>query len=179
MDDQSNDPRLEQAFVVIRQVVAEAEARGVQRVIDQLRELTLKGSALPVGAERNALAHQGEVSGPIEPPSPTEASTKRLVIKRKRARTGLVREVVMRELAEAPTGGLTPSEIASRVRTDEERAISASSFRSELRAGGDAGIYKRVEGGKWVLAHDEEQDEKARSAVESNPAFSLGEPEGR
>lgn len=185
MDNSADDPRLEQAFDLIRQVVRDTEKRVAQEIVTKILKSVSTGGVFAeatqaVAAERDVPASEGDQSATEEavattaPPVRAEPPTKR-----KRARQGLVREVVMRELANAPAGGLTPSEIANRVRTDEERAISASSFRSELRAGGEAGIYKSVEGGKWVLAHVEEEDEKAGSAVESNPAFSLGEPEGR
>lgn len=175
MDDHKDDPRLAQAFDLIRQVVADAEKRVREQVVDEIRAIVAKGAApLPVGDGNNMAARAARGEYPISP-----AGEHPIPKKRKRARTGLVREVVMRELADAPPGGFTPSEIANRVRTDEERAISASSFRSELRAGQDLGAYKSVEGGKWVLARAEEENEKAGSAVESNPAFSLSEQEGR
>jgi len=174
MDEHADDPRLAQAFDLIRQVLADTEKRVRDQVAAEIRDMIVKKAApFPVG-EGNMPARVARGEYPISP-----AGERPIPKKRKRARTGLVREVVMRELADAPAGGFTPSEIANRVRTDEERAISASSFRSELRAGHDIGVYRSVEGGKWVLARAEEENEKAGSAVDSNPAFSLSEQEGR
>ena len=145
---------------MIREVVADAEQRGA----DKMWERILSMAPDAVRQERNAVAHRAEPDPQQPAPEPesreqrpeAQDATKETPVQRRRARQGLVREIIMRELKDLPRPGLTPLEIATKVRenpnsTDEERQVPDSSYRSELRAGGIAKRYVSSNG-RWTIA---------------------------
>lgn len=198
-----DDPRLEQAFALIREVIADAERRGADKMWAQI--LTMAPNT--VRQARNDAAHAPAEPEPQQPAPPAvveqpatqekqaepQDEEDETPVQRRRARQGLVREIIMRELKDVPPPGLTPLELATRVRdnpisTEEERQVPDSSYRSELRAGGIAKRYVSSNG-KWTIADgsaevdpdggDETKEEAGNLVQETLLPASEWEPERR
>jgi hypothetical protein len=151
--------------------------RNLQEVhADELRREYKRGYAAAMQRIQDVLSG-GATAGDLPREHPDSEATHRAPdgpVKRKRAPKGLVRDVIIRELSAAGPGGLTPSEIRSRARTADERAIPAASFRSELRLGRDSGRYQSLAGGRYAMP----KEEKAGGADQSHhPAFSFDDKE--
>lgn len=198
-----DDPRLEQAFALIRQVIADAEKRGADKMWARILEMAPD----TVRQARNEAVHAPVEPEPQQPAPPAVVEQPELQeqqvetqdtgdvtpVQRRRARQGLVREIIMRELHDVPPPGLTPLELATRVRgnpasTEEERQVPDSSYRSELRAGGIAKRYVSSNG-KWTIADgnaegdpkggDETKEEAGNLVQETLLPASDWEPERR
>lgn len=197
------DPRLEEAFALIRKVIADAEQRGADKMWTRI----LSMAPDTVRQARNETVHsplEPEPQQPappavVEQPEPQEQRVEaqdageETPVQRRRARQGLVREIIMRELQGVAPPGLTPLELATRVRenpvsTEEERQVPDSSYRSELRAGGIAKKYVSSNG-KWTIADgnaegdaeggDETKEEAGSLVQETLPPTSGWAPERR
>lgn len=143
-----HDSKLEEDIIArMRQAVAAAEQRGYERGV---RETMDKIQTL-VMSSASATTYSNEVrTVPIEAGLENDIAqdSTPMTQERKRAPKGLVREVIKRALTAHP--GLTPAEMEATAQGDLEKMIRASSYRSELRNGREAGRY-REDGGKWFL----------------------------
>lgn len=155
----------------LRRAVAEAERRGYERgvreTMDKIQNLVMSDTTVTTSGG-HASATELEADVEVD-----EAETSdNVVTDRKRAPKGLVRKVVKRALAARP--GLTPAQIEATAQDDLEKMIRASSYRSELRKGRDAGLYREGDG-KWFLV----EEEKAEDSLSSMPsAFGVATERG-
>lgn len=127
-DSMPDDPRLEKAFDLIRQVIA-AER---QRTIDDILR-GVKGGPSP------------------REPAPRFGMPERS--KGQRAPAGSARLLCERTLTDAAERGLTTNKIHDLAETEYEQMLSISAIRNELSVGEKAKppLYKNV-GGVWYLA---------------------------
>lgn len=143
-----HDSEFEKAIIArMRQAIAEAEQRGYERgvreTMNKIQTLVMSSaSAATSGAEVSTAAIASAIKyDTTDDNAPTAQD-------RKRAPKGLVRKVIKRALTARP--GLTPAEMEATAQGDLEKMIRASSYRSELRNGREAGRY-REDGGRWFL----------------------------
>ena len=166
------DSDLEHEIIIrLRQAIADAEQRGYQRgvreTMDKIQSLVMPDATTAASSSdvREATASVDTDDGEADDNSDT-------VKERKRAPKGLVRKVIKRALEATP--GLTPAEIEATAQDEFEKMIRASSYRSELRKGREAGLY-REDDGKWFLV----ENEKAEDSPASNPsAFGIATERG-
>jgi hypothetical protein len=122
----ADDPRLEEAFKLIRAVIADADRRAADELVARI------SGPRPV-------AHSAE---PASAPGPD-----------KRAPRGSAAILIDRALAEAGDNGLTVIGILAKAETDFERMVSASAIRNWLKESErkKPPRYRQV-GGVWFLA---------------------------
>ena len=159
----NHDSELEHEVVArLRHAVAEAEQRGYERgvreTMDKIQNLVMSGARVATSS-----VDVSEAARDVEVDEAEHNTT--TIHERKRAPKGLVRKVIKRALAAKP--GLTPAEIEVTAQEGLEKMIRASSYRSELRKGRQAGLY-RVDDGKWFLV-EEMKAEDSRSSMPSAP----------
>lgn len=128
------DPRLEQAFNMIRAAFAEAYERGRLDEAERIKGALFgaPGQTEPVVTQR-AGAQTTKDGG------------------RQRAPKGSVRALVRRALLSSGADGATPQEIHDMRSGDAEGMIAIASIRGELRRGREENIYSEA-AGKWRLA---------------------------
>lgn len=168
----NHDSELEEKIISqLRRAVAEAEQRGYERgvrdTMDKIQSLVMSGTAAATSGG-GASATVSETAVDADEPQDSDDT----IHDRKRAPKGLVRKVVKRALAGRP--GLTAAEIEATAQGDLEKMIRASSYRSELRKGREAGLY-REDDGKWFLV-EEGKAEDSRSSMPS--AFGIATERG-
>jgi len=127
----AEDPRLEEAFRLIRAVVSDAYARGQSDETNRVLSLIAQ---MPNTAK-------------LEEEGGDDADDNMDSDGRQRAPRGSVRKLIVRALMAFPEG-LTTSEIMDLREGDLELMIKSSSVRSELRKGAAQGEFKE-EGGRW------------------------------
>ena len=135
LDSMSEDPRLEQAFALIRAVVAEQGDRAVDAFINGLRSQGAIKSGETV--ERRVTRHPDAE-------------------KSQRAPAGSARVLCKRALGQAGDAGLTIKKIQDQATGEYEKMLSTSAIRNELGVGSTnltPPLYKQV-GGVWYLAAD-------------------------
>jgi len=125
----ADDPRLEQAFALIREVIADERARTISDM--------LKGANAP--SATGLFAPKSKSSGMSE--------------KARRAPAGSARVLCERTLAEVREGGLTVMKIHEMAANEYEQMLSISAVRNELTVGEKSHPprYRHV-GGVWYLA---------------------------
>ncbi len=123
------NPKLEEAFDVIRTLLAAEYARGRHDEMERVRQL-LAGGVEP------------EQPASIEPHQQQEANTRQSA---KRAPRGSVRELVQRVLNNR-TAGVTVSEIYQLRQGPSEEMIERASIRTELKRGELEGRYEERHG---------------------------------
>lgn len=159
----NNDTELEEKIISqLRRAVAEAEQRGYERgvrdTMDKIQSLVMSSTRVArYGGDASATI----LDATVDADEPEDSDD--TIHDRKRAPKGLVRKVIKRALAGRP--GLTPAEIETTAQGALEKMIRASSYRSELRKGREAGLY-REDGGKWFLA----EKLKAEDSQTSTPS---------
>jgi hypothetical protein len=126
--DMTDDPRLEQAFALIRAVIADADKRAASDLVARI-----SGSTLP--SQRGLLASNTDE------------------YQDKRAPRGSAAILIDRALAEAGEKGLTVLGIQSKAETDFERMVTTSAIRNWLKENErkKPPRYRQV-GGVWFLA---------------------------
>jgi hypothetical protein len=157
------DSELESDIIArLRRALAEAEQRGylrgVRDTMDKIRNLVISDASV---AESGGYASSNSLGAVVDVVQFEDSDGTNP--DRKRAPRGLVREVVKRALDKAP--GLTPAQIEATAQGDLEQMIRASSYRSELRKGQEAGLYRESDG-KWFLV----EEGKAEDSRSSNPS---------
>jgi hypothetical protein len=125
----ADDPRLEQAFDLIRAVVADADRRAASKMVERITSAA-------------GISHHDQPQLFPNPPSPD-----------KRAPHGSAGVLIDRALAEAGDNGLTVAGIQAKAETDFERMVSTSAIRNWLREmeRKKPPKYRQV-GGVWFLA---------------------------
>lgn len=121
----ANDPRLQKAFDLIQEVIADERAKTIADM--------LKGANAPSGMQAPAIGgHAGE---------------------NQRAPSGSARILCQRTLGAAGHNGLTTLKIQELAETQYEKMLSMSAIRNELGTGAKARPprYRSV-GGVWYLA---------------------------
>jgi len=124
--DMAEDPRLEQAFELIRAVVADADRRAADEIVAR------------ISGNRTVSHYQGATVHPSYPD--------------KRAPHGSSQMLIDRALAEAGDNGLTVAGIMSKAETEFEKMVSASAVRNWLKENERKRPprYRQV-GGVWYL----------------------------
>lgn len=166
-----NSEHEEKIIAQLRRAIAEAEKRGYERgvrdTMDKIQSLVMSDTrAATSGGDASATI----VGAAVDADEPEDSDD--TIRDRKRAPKGLVRKVVKRALAGRP--GRTPAEIEMTAQGDLEKMIRASSYRSELRKGREAGLY-REDNGKWFLV-EQGKAEDSRSSMPS--AFGIATERG-
>lgn len=155
-----HDSELEHDIIArLRQAVAEAERRGYERgvreTMDRIQNLVMSDTHITTSGGQAAAARP-EVQDEIDEAEHSDHT----ITDRKRAPKGLVRKVVKRALAARP--GLTPAQIEATAQDDLEKMIRASSYRSELRKGREAGLYRENDG-IWFLVEEMKAEDSQTS----------------
>jgi hypothetical protein len=122
--------KLEQAFALIREALAEEYHRGEQDAIDRLVAAARGGS----------------------PAAPSASKTER---GRRGAAEAFARRVL--SSSECPPEGYALNDIIIRAETPEEKAINYAAVRVSLWRGEKRGWAKNIDG-KWILAETEEKN---------------------
>ena len=129
-DSMSEDPRLEEAFALIREALADTAENAVKAFITNLQ---------------SAPATQASTSKVTRHP---DADVSR------RAPAGSARVLCKRALSEVGNSGLTIAKILGMAMGQYEKMLTASALRNELNVGStnlDPPLYERA-GGVWYLA---------------------------
>jgi hypothetical protein len=128
----ADDPRLQQAFDLIRAVIADADKRAAARMMQRLT---------------TEVGDLGQEAGPLFKPATTSVRPD------KRAPHGSSERLIDRALTEAGPQGLTVLGIEAKAQTDYEKMVSASAIRNWLRENErrNPPKYRQI-GGVWYLA---------------------------
>jgi hypothetical protein len=131
-DSMPDDPRLEQAFALIRAAVADAGENAVKAFISGLQSQPVSKNAAPPTTRINRHPQAEKFT---------------------RAPAGSARVLCKRVLSEAGDRGLTTTKIRDKADGDYERMLSVSAIRNELTVGSNLTppLYKQV-GGVWYLS---------------------------
>lgn len=126
-----DDPRLEKAFALIREVIADAKQTAINDFVASLQAKASSSSA-DAGVKRVTRHPDAEKS--------------------KRAPAGSARVLCKRVLGEAGVRGMTTMKIQDHASGEYEKMLSTSAIRNELAVGEklDPPLYKQV-GGVWYL----------------------------
>lgn len=130
-DSMSDDPRLEEAFALIRAAFADAGENAVKTFISSLQSHPTTKAGL---AAARVTRHPEAEKSP-------------------RAPAGSARVLCKRALGNAGDAGLTIKKIQEQATGEYEKMLSTSAIRNELGVGTDMNppLYKQV-GGVWYLA---------------------------
>jgi hypothetical protein len=127
----ADDPRLEKAFALIREVIADERAKAIADVVQAVTSQTVVMG-----------------SGPLKPGALSGISSRA-----QRAPSGSARVLCERVLGEARQHGLTTLKIKDLATSEYEKMLSSSAIRNELATGEreKPPRYRQV-GGVWYLS---------------------------
>lgn len=138
----SEDERIRKIVDLIRELQSASYAAGAQDAIKRITSAASVMQAELVPNVSRGLPSSDDTEGNDDEVEFEQETTRRLP-------RGIVRQLIVRALQNAPNG-LATVDIQRFALTPDEKAVNANALRTELRRGVVHGRY-REEGGRWFL----------------------------